>query len=296
MPYISGISVERLGATQIAGVVGIPEAEDFCPGDFRCDFREMVFASNSPESYKKDFSDFLFRKIADTDTIALKLVKNGLVVAEITDNSYGPLYDGFPNQLNYIGLFLDWSAVYAAFGGGPYQLQASLNILGANSVFTSRYFDLYPWNERLSHNTVKIETFQEGNIIESEFDYTGLVEGGWKSSIRLPGELIISTPEIEIDRYLNSSYQQIQNYEKVIRKYNLNFYRLSESVLRTIIENKVLANKVLITDYNLFSDQKWQAVDVAPESFSELTITPYSKVTGSISFTNRADTLRKRNF
>jgi hypothetical protein len=51
-----------------------------------------VFGGGS-EDYQNDKSTFFYRRSQASDTITLKLKKDGTEVATITDNTYGTLYD-----------------------------------------------------------------------------------------------------------------------------------------------------------------------------------------------------------
>lgn len=292
----SGISVKRLGVAPVSVPVSIPELEGFCACDFRCEFKEVVFASDSSEDYKKDFSDFLFKKLGASDTVEILLFKNGVQVATITDNSLGTYYDGFATQPLYVGWLADWTLIFNTYGGGSYKVQANLTILGTLTTFTSRTFKIYPFDEVLAADTVKVESWQNGNVLSSQFDFTNLLDDGWKSQIRLPAKLVLDTPEFEEDKILNSNFELVQNYEKTVINYRLDFYQVSESVLLTLAQNRVLANRVALTDYNVFSDQKYQAVSLSPKSFNDVAVSHYGKVTGSITLTTRSDNNRKRNF
>ncbi|MBV6646366.1 MAG: sigma-54-dependent Fis family transcriptional regulator [Cyclobacteriaceae bacterium] len=155
----------------------------FCPCDFRCDFEEKVFADDDNDGIKNDFSDFLFKKTTASDTILIELIKNDIVVVQISDDTYGLYYDGFAAQPLYVGWQADWTAVFQTFSGGRYQVRVTTTILGEESVFLSRYFRLNTFDILSADKTVKIESFQSGNLENSEFDFTDLIDGGWRSSI-----------------------------------------------------------------------------------------------------------------
>ena len=241
-------------------------------------------------------ANFCFRKLAPGDTVNIWLKKNGQRILQITDSSLGSYYDGFTEQPLYIGWLANWKLIFDAYRGGSYTVEAGLTILGNSSTVESRIFSLNSFDYRLAYNTVKIESYQSGNIINSPFDFTNLITGGWYSSVRVPGEMIVNAPTLEVDKFQNTAYNKQQNREKIIENYTLNFYDVNFNTLRELATNKVLANSVQITSYNPHLEQNIQRLSVAPEAFDSLTQTPYGRFSGSIKFTNRKDDIIKRNY
>ena len=97
-PYTSyeGIATKVVGKTTTN--IKTKELNDICICDFiRCEYKEPVFASEDPEEYKKDYSDFLFKRIIAADQVSIFIEKNNIEIAEITNDDYGVLYDGFQN-------------------------------------------------------------------------------------------------------------------------------------------------------------------------------------------------------
>ena len=272
------------------------EIGDFCACDFRCEFEENVFANDLGNGITNDFTDFPFRKIANSDTVEIKLYRYKVLVATITDDTYGTYYDGFDNQPNYIGWYADWTKIFNAFSGGLYQVKTTLNILGQESIVESRLFRLNYYDAKLAHQTVKIETVQTGKIVNSEFDYTDLLEGGWKSSIRLKGEFGKMQPEMERDIYLDSSYREVQNRDVVNKKYELKCEIVPTSLFTRVTGGDFLANEIFISSYNLFDDQKYKQYPVTVDSYDSVDYKDYGFMNFSILFKDRKQDTIKRNF
>lgn len=233
----------------------------------KCEYKEIVFASDNDSPIEKDFSDFLFQKLSNSDTITFELYKNGNKIADIINNDvHGIYYDGFTNQPLYIGLLLDWTKIFNLYGGGTYQLIANLNILGTPSTFESRFFYLYKYDTELAHRTVKIESYQAGNIIGSEFDYTDLIEGGWYSSIRVKGTFGEKSYPKEVDSYLNTSYVQVQNREQIIPEYTCRIDFVPDTVATIVNQQQSLANEIFITDYDINASVQYRQLPVTIES------------------------------
>lgn len=271
---------------------------DFCACDFRCQFNELVFADNSPDAtgITNDYTDFLFRKVSPSDTITYKLYRYGVEVAEIVDDTYGTFYDGFTTQPLYIGWLADWTLIFNAFGGGQYQVKVTTNILSVETTFESRYFRLYLWDAELANRTVKIESYQNGNIESSEFDYTDLIDGGWYSSIRLRGIFGQMNATIERDIYQDSSYRTIQNRDNVIREYTLQCEIIPETIYDRIATSDMLGNEIYITSYDLLQEQKYQKFPVVPESYNDAIYNNNGGLNFSITMGDRQKNIIKRNF
>ena len=218
----------------------------------RCEYKEIVFASDNDSPIEKDFSDFLFQKLSNSDTITFELYRNSVKVADIINNTvHGTYYNGFTNQPLYVGLLLDWTKIFNLYSGGTYQLIANLNILGNQSTFESRFFYLYKYDAQIAHRTVKIESYQTGNIIGSEFDYTDLLSEGWYSSTRVKGTFGEKAFPKEVDSYLNTSYIQVQNREQIIPEYTFRVDFVPNSIATIVNQQQSLANEIFITNTDL---------------------------------------------
>lgn len=271
------------------------EAAIFCPCDFRCDFEEKVFADSDNDGIKNDFTDFLFQKVTASDTVVIELIKNNIVIATINNDTYGAYYDGFDAQALYVGWLADWTAIYNAFSGGRYQVRITTTILGEVSVFNSRYFKLNTFDTISANRTVKIETFQSGRIANSEFNFTDLLPGGWPSSIRLFGQFGKMQPTLERDIYQDSSYREVQNRDVVIREYNLSVNRVPESIQNLIATKDLLANRVLITSYDVLQEIKYEKFPVAPENWGETRFDGLGNSAFEITFSDRQKNIIKTN-
>lgn len=260
-----------------------------------CDYEEIALASDGSLLYKKDFSDFLFRKIGTSDTIAIELYKGCDKVADLNSNVLGTFYNGFTAQPDYVGYLVDWSLVFNLFGGGKYQIKAQLSILGVSSTFESRLFRLYKYTPEIAHRTVKIESYQTGNIIASEFDYRDLLPDGWYSSTRIKGTFRKTGYPINTDKYYPTTYVNTQNREQVIPEYALVTEYVPITIGNIIGEQQILANEIFITDYNLNSTFAYRGVPVTP---TEISLTPLDSSKGDIyeiTFQDRTQNIIKRN-
>ena len=274
--------------------------DSVCGCDFSVCFEEKVFADSegTGDFWKADKSDFLFKKVVAADAVVFEIIRNGVKVAD-GSNALGTLYSSFTNAPLYAGYLANWTAIFAAFGGGLYNIVISYTSFSTNYKIKSRDFRLYPYNAELANRTVKIESFQKGNIIGSEFDYSLVLAdlpNGWYSSLRLTGTFGNRTPTLESDDYLNTFYKQVQNRTQIINEFTLETELIPNTILKQIANQNVLANEVFVTNYDLEADELFRNFAVVPKSFSEVNHLNRSSVKFAITFQERTQNIIKRNF
>lgn len=268
----------------------------FCPSDFRCDFEEKVFADESSDGVRNDTTDFLFSKVSTGDTVKIELLKNGVILTEIIDSSLGEYYDGFTSQPLYVGWQADWTQIFNVYSGGRYQVLVTTTILGQESKFESRYFRLNTYDPLSANNTVKIESVQTGLIENSQFDFRGLLDGGWQSSIRLnSSQFGAMSPTLESDNYQDPSYRIIQNVDSIKREYKLIANLVSESIYDRLVTQDLLGNEVFITAYDVLQEISYVKLPVKVESFSDPTYDDLGNCYFEIIFSDRQENIRKVN-
>lgn len=271
---------------------------DICICDFvDCEYIENVFGKVGGEDYQQDKTDFLLKRFISTDTVELKLLKNRQEIAVLDDNTLGELIDGFPEgteeQQLYYYYLLDWTLVLQNFGSGYYSVEITLNVLGSEIKEESRTFFLLPFDDLSADATVKIESFQNGNIIGSQFDYTGL---NLYQSIRIPGRFGNPTPEYETSRYITQQQEFKQIKDTMSRVWDLNTYLISWEVAEKLIYNKLLSNRILISDYNIKAESVWRQVSVRLQEIEkpEIALSPNKRY--NIKFVDNEAIFQKRNF
>ena len=291
----AGNAVKVLGPS-LPQVVDVPQT-DICLCDFiQCEYIERVFANAGTENYKKDFSDFLFKRFIDTDSISIFLQKNKVDVAELDDDTYGELFNGFPDgteeQQKYYGFVIDWTAVFLNFGGGYFRIRVEKSILGTDSEVTSRTFRLLTYSDIAADGTVKIVSTQNGNIFGSEFDFTGL---NWQQYVRIPGRFGNPVPTLETSRYQTEEKVTRQIKDIMSREWTLETKKINWEVAEKLIYNKMLANKILITDYSVRYEALWRDVDVKPTELEKPEIGSPDKIY-NIKFVDTEGIYEKTNF
>lgn len=265
------ISIKILGSTPLASVTEI-ESLDFCFCGIDCfdSYVEKAFTADaSAEDWKKDKASFLFRKVIDADSIAISIYKSGAKVADVIDNTYGAYYATFEAQGLYVGFIADWSLIRSAFGTGYYKIKAERTILGQSKPFTSRNYFVLPYSDRQANETVRFETYTQGNILSSEFNYQDLLHGGWYQSIRISGRFGNVTPTLIEDRVLSADRQVVSVQDSIENEYTLFTRYLPESAKKQLI-NQQLNTTAIITDYNLLNDEIIRQLPVVLSSFDEV--------------------------
>lgn len=294
---MAGLAIQLREISVVSPPAG-QAVEEFCRCDFFCEYKEQVFAKDGGDPHQKDYSSFLAMQISSFDTTTIKLFKNGLEVATISDSSYGSYYaiGDFAAQPLYTGWVADWTLIFLAFSGGIFQVKIEQTIAGSSRVWESRKFRLNAYDIKLANKTVRIETKQTGNILSSDFDYTELLPDGWPQSIRIAGRFGDKTPTLETDRYLDTSYNELQNRDQVRYEYTLELRNCPQSIFNLLSSDQVLANSFIVTDYDVFSDVIYRAVPVVVDSFSE--VNHFSNGNGNYTITcsDKVKNTIKRNF
>lgn len=263
-PYspVEGIATKLQG--QLLSALEEGKVLDFCYCRIECEYVELALYSDDGDEYKNDKSSFLFTRQVAADTIEFELWKNGVKVADIIDDTYGTMYDGFPEQPLYKGYLLDWKKVADGQGPGRYQLKANLTILGQSDTYESQKFKAMPYSPEAANGTVRVETNQTGNIMSSPFDFTDLLSGGWYQSTRIRGKFGNKKPTYEEDTYLDNSYTVKQIQGKIIENYTLFSRYLPAIIANDLFYNRILANRIYISDYNVINHEVYTRVDLVP--------------------------------
>jgi len=239
------------------------QERDFCVCGLVCDYVENVFAGSN--SYENDNSSFLYMKFRSADTIALELHRKGRKVADLNDNTLGTYYSTFSVQPLYVGFVIDWGLVFNAHGGGNYTIVAKKTILGQLTTDTSRVFYLNSFDDESANGTVKLSITLNANILSSQFDYTNLLTGGWVSNYRIPAKFGNKSPELTVDNYLTSAYEQRQVVPSVSYEYTLATRMIPAVIADELNAGGVLADRALITDYNLLNARRYVDFNAFPK-------------------------------
>lgn len=238
---------------------------EFCYCNLECEYEEFAFYSEDGLAEKNDSSQFLFAKKKASDSIICELYKDDSLIAEINDDTYGKIYSGFTTKPLYKGYSVDWKKVADQHGNGRYNLLFKLDVLGNEFEIKTHYYKVLAFNQFLADKTVKIETFQNGNIIGSEFDFTDLLPDGWYNSVRINGRFGQRKPVFEKDVVADGRYIDYQIQSKIYSEWILEARNINSYIADRLFYRDITANRILITDYNLIAHDKYVQIDVVPE-------------------------------
>ena len=132
-----------------------------------------------------------------------------------------------------------------------------------------------------------------GNIIGNEFDFTDL---NWYGSVRIPAVFGKPTPIYETDRYVTETRKIRQIQDKMSREWALTTKKLSWEIVSVLIYNKMLANEILITDYNIYAESVWRRISVLPKELEKRDTSGNPDKLYNITFIDSNDYFIKRNF
>jgi len=292
-----------LATTHVATVIkraddveAIPEPFDtFCINDYDCCFKELVVADLVDTTpLKNDRTNFLFSISLATDTVDIKLFKDDVEVATLNDNTYGFYFapSFFPDERK-IGFILDWREVLAVFGTGCYQVKADRVIINQNSTLETHHYNLKPYNEFITEGTIKMIVYSQG-YIEGGIDYSGLE---WEQSIRLRGKFWKPQPTFETDNYKDSNRIINQIQDEITTDYDLELEPIPVSIAKPLIYDRLLGNKIIIYDYNLFNFERYISKEVY---LKEIVDSKYFNRSGNgkftFKFTDKQQNIIKRNY
>ena len=270
------------------------QVADVCRCNSGCEPVERVFCSADGDIRKNDKSQFMYAKSLSGDTVAMILVK-GLDEYNLLSGDYGKVWEGFTAAPLQVGIEIDWKKVYTAHGSGRYYVKTNLRIGGRESEIVSRAFDLSIYSDLAANGTVKIESYQTGDIVGSNLIYTGIRAGGWLNQFRIKGSFGQKTPVLTQDNYVNNNYATVQIQDKITTEYTLTSNYLTAEVANALFFRDMLANKILITNYDINSYESFNRADVIPSDILE-SATYKTKMRQSWKFRDRIDNNFKSNY
>jgi len=269
---IPSVSSDKIAGKLYASSFKKPSAiitNDVCP--VCCAYVEPVFSESGSivTAAKNDKTSMLFKKLITSDTIKIEIFKKGIdiVIANVSDGTYGTYYSTFSAQSKYVGFIADWNKIYnhapvvvsgsytENFKSGIYYFKITQTILAESTTTDSIYYKLLEYKDERANGTVRIETYNTGTILNSDFDYNGLLTGGWYQSFRIRGKLMPKQPKTETDRYLDENYNQLQIQDKINNEWILITAPLPSIISNKLIYDNMLANTIIVSDFNAFNEE-----------------------------------------
>lgn len=246
-----------------------PVEIDFCACDFACDYIELALYTTGAGKTERnsDKTSILFNLSSNTSSFLIKLInKNTGVETVLNDDTYGTFYDtGDLSQELKAGYIIDWELVGTLLGNGTYFISITLTDFGNPITSESHLYKCAPYSDKLADGTVKIVTTNEG-IIEGGEDYDGIT---WSRAVRFDGFFGSPSFSLETSDYEDNDRNWNQNQDRINITYNLSTDLLPSGVSNQLILNDILANRILIYDYNLLNTELFDGLEVRPESIEE---------------------------
>jgi hypothetical protein len=238
-----------------------------------CEYYQKVFSEAGPvvTAWKNDKTTLIFKKLINADYADIELYKNSEFAAIISNSTYGVYTDfgGFTNQPKYKEFVADWNKIYNALGAGIYYFKITTSTLGEVSEDESIKYQLMLYSDEKANGTVRIDTYNTGTILNSDFDYNSLKPKGFYQSIRISGKLLPKQPKYEKDNYLDSNYNILQLQDKIINEWTLETGLLPSALSNQIIYDMLLSNTIIISDYNAFNEEQIRELSVVFDDMLE---------------------------
>ncbi len=253
--------------TFIAGATPTSELDAewcFCDDE---NYIEYAFYSTDALPHKNDYTSVLVRKFFTGESFAIKIYKDGIYQTTLTDSTYGTFYDfGDLTYSYYKGIIIQWKLLADVYGNGMYQIIVDRTFGGVTTSKTSHDYRVMPYSAEAAHGTIKIESYQNGNYILSDYSFRDM---RWFQSVRIYGRVIGPKPSLESTVYVNSQREHDQIFDKVTNEYDIELGILPNFVSNEITYNQALANEIYVTDYNKYSFNIVRRLPIKLKSFAE---------------------------
>lgn len=224
-----------------------PYDPNFCYCNYECDSCYEVWGGGLLD-WQNDKTTFAFVKTINSDTFSISIHKNGVNVSTITDNSLGDYMPTYPSKPKQYSFVVNWDLVYQSFGYGNYTIKNNYTVLGVANEFVSQTFCLSQYNDTEANGYIKFDWFQEGQILNNNFSFcTPLFH-----SIKFKGFLNIDSPKTNKDSYATSERELKQFRTEQVNNYTFTSKMINQSMYNLMNENLFLAEKLTVTDFNLF--------------------------------------------
>lgn len=236
-------------------IVQPPEyVNDFCYCFFECKEIMKVFAGIDERT--KDYRTLFFQKTIESDEFEFIIKKKG-VEYDLTQDDYG-VYTEFEDGKSFSYL-VDWTKVKNILGGGRYYLIVNKTILGQETCEEYGEFSLMDFDIEEANETIKIETYQNGNLLHG-YDYRGL---NVYQSIRVKGILCDEEPQDTVKNYLDGDQIVKQIQERSHSRYTLTFYTNRYRLAQLLFDNYMVSDEIYVSDYNLTNRRTFNKLRVS---------------------------------
>lgn len=241
-----------------------------------------VFADllDPSDSYKNDFSSFII-EVAEGSVVLGELIDidvngNETPIAIVNDD-YGTFFPLNQMRDRVWGFILDWNKVGTLLGFGYFKFRLKTTSSGGKTISddTTPCYKLKPYSCQAAHRTVRIETEQSGYIING-FDYRRLNmpaaltrTSPWPQQFRWYGKFKAVIPTIITDNIVTANRDAEQVQTQIVKNYELSLLHIQNNLSEHFIDDNLLANKILMSDYNRNNQKLYHDVRVNPLEIAE---------------------------
>ena len=294
---LNGMSSQLIAITLDSEVATIPTTlVSECVGSL------PVFGDLFSDSLQNnDFTSFLTLQFPGNTVEYFLLDENCNEIATLNSSTYGVNYpinsfsvaSGFTFfQSRYVGYKLEWKKVLNLNGFGTYKIKQKTTFPDlTTSEECSCLFELSQYTDERANETVRIETTQNGYTISPGLNY---LNTNWTEQIRIPGFFGNKQRRLEQDNYLDKNRRTTQIQDSLIHEFTLEPYFWPDC-LREEIDSILLANEILISDYNSLNTDDLKNISVIPTSIETEYFGKSSKAADEIKFEERRKNRVKRN-
>lgn len=245
----------KFDLTQYINAIILPQEEDRELS--LCGYNNLVLADNTGIINQNDVCSFMFKLAASTDTIRYYIEKNGVEIAEITDDSYGLLYTlgsitYYSDQSLLTGIVIYWANILSSYGIGKYQLRFDYTSLGTMTSYHSICYNLQTYSIARADGTIRIESYMDGYMMKERINYKGL---NFPDMIRVNGFFGNDDEKFEITNDIFSNYDGEKRVvvQRKINQYTI--YNFETRPLPKCIADKIknyhfFGNTIYMSDYN----------------------------------------------
>ncbi len=281
---------------QDVALVTVPKnpLDPYCLCDIgfkECEYREPAFYGGSNE-FENDYKTIFVNKVDSSDVISFFLIDLQLNVELELRADNASMYGEYLEGANYCGVIINFDTLINQYNANLkyVNFRTEQEVFGDQLATTSHEYDLLKFSQTLADGTVRIETVNSGRI-ESGNDYDDL---SWKRSVRIAGFFGRESPTLSIDNYQDGDRTIKQIQDKIENEYTLETELIPNQIFKAIMFNDMLANKIIVSDYNL-RNTNYKGVEVSPRSVASNYYEKNPNGSYEITFTDRVQNIVKRN-
>lgn len=241
---------------QLERETGIPLDPDLRNEGECCDIIKVFALPSNLELVYNDSFDLLETFFLNGGTVDYELWKDNEKIDDLNNDDYGKYYpagsfleaDGFsPAQEKLVGYQGRWLEVYNIHGPGFYRFKTII-FDGIQTVEKqSCCYHLQLYSDEVANGTVSINAFQNGYVINSRIDYTGL---RWTKHYRVEGYFGRPKRNNEETWFVNKLRREEQIQQEIRKDFEFDV-KWPRCLGDSELDEMLLSNELYFTDYNI---------------------------------------------